>query len=815
MTLTAPADFSGMQLAPQHIAVLKTRGIVPGVAAARGVFTAEHRSQLGDLGFSSAQRITPALVLPLHNVAGERVNYAIRPDVPRIIKGRPAKYEPVAGSALTVDVPPAVKSDLRDRSLPLVITEGPLKADSAVSHGLLCIDIFGVWNFRGDVVAAWDSIPLKERTIFLCFDSDMMQKPAVHRALHRLRDLLKQWHADVWVVYLPPQADGSKTGLDDFLTQGHVAKEVFDLADAELRPLPPEVQAAEAVRDDRPPLDVGERDLAKVTPEAWRLVAEGNRPPRLFQHGSELMRLEPGEGYGPRLTPLRAAGVRYELARATYPFAVVKQGGESAPAAAVPPDHLIEDMLATPVRPVPTLDRIVEAPVFAADGSLQTEPGYHGASRTYYAPTEGLEIPDVPAQPSSDDVARARALLLDDLYVDFPFEAPAHRAHAVGLLLLPFARDFIAGSTPLHLIEAPDVGTGKTMLVDVALLPASGRHTAKLAHASSDEEQRKRITSQLLAGNAAICIDNVTGSVKSGALAAALTTTVWEDRLLGGNRLVCLPIRSIWAMTGNNPQLSTELARRSVPIRLNANEDEPWRRNPEGFRHSLPGWALEHRGELIWAALTLIQAWIAAGRPRMPGKRLASYESWSDVIGGILLVAGIPGFLDELDALYERADADKAVWRAVVESWHSQHGTDLVSTAELLTLAEATDGFEARGENLPAKRVSFGKQLRGQVGRVFGRYQVAMAGKRQGAQRWRLQVVDSGEGREGREGYSDDSGNANRCVRTPTSARDTQTISTTEQNTLTTPPTLTEEEQNRCDLEFLDEVLRNESDASR
>jgi hypothetical protein len=52
-----------------------------------------------------------------------------------------------------------------------------------------------------------------------------------------------------------------------------------------------------------------------------------------------------------------------------------------------------------------------------------------------------------------------------------------------------------------------------------------------------------------------------------------------------------------------------------VRIRIDAKRDMSWRR--AGFKHDPPiGWVRESRGLLVRAALILVQAWIAAGRPR-------------------------------------------------------------------------------------------------------------------------------------------------------------------------------------------------------
>src|SRR5262249_43665831 len=103
----------------------------------------------------------------------------------------------------------------------------------------------------------------------------------------------------------------------------------------------------------------------------------------------------------------------------------------------------------------------------------------------------------------------------------------------------------------------------------------------------------------------------------SAALASALTADTLEDRVLGRSAMVRLPVRCLWVATGNNPTMSNEMARRTIRIRLDAHVEKPWLRNSEGFRHpNLKEWVGEHRGELIWAVLTIVRAWLAAGQPK-------------------------------------------------------------------------------------------------------------------------------------------------------------------------------------------------------
>jgi hypothetical protein len=57
-----------------------------------------------------------------------------------------------------------------------------------------------------------------------------------------------------------------------------------------------------------------------------------------------------------------------------------------------PPDAVCQDMLASPHYPLPVVTRIVEAPVFAPDGSLVTDEGYHSRSLTYFDKASSLQL---------------------------------------------------------------------------------------------------------------------------------------------------------------------------------------------------------------------------------------------------------------------------------------------------------------------------------------------------------------------------------------------------------------------------------------
>ena len=265
-----PAGFGGA-LFDQHARLLAESAISPEVALERGYVSVDTKTRLEHAGFSSVQRRVPGLLIPVHGVSGEVVGHEYRPDTPRMTDaGRVLKYEKAAGSVNHLDVPPRVRDALRDPAVPLWITEGARKADSAVSAGLCCVGLAGVYGWRGTDAAGgkvalgdWEDVALNGREVVAAFDSDAMTKKPVYQALRRFATFLQTRGATVSYCILPPGDDG-KCGLDDYLAAGHGVEELHGLVVAEL----PSVNGAHSF----PP---GARATAQPLPvEAPRLASE-------------------------------------------------------------------------------------------------------------------------------------------------------------------------------------------------------------------------------------------------------------------------------------------------------------------------------------------------------------------------------------------------------------------------------------------------------------------------------------------------------------------------------------------------------------
>ena len=118
-------------------------------------------------------------------------------------------------------------------------------------------------------------------------------------------------------------------------------------------------------------------------------IQQFNDPPTLFRFGSVASRIEASDKGEPIIKPLKFDMLRHHLARAATWIEWTKAGDDLREKNTAPPKDIVADVQATPDQPLPVLSRVVQAPVYAPDGTLQTTPGYHAASQTYYAPAEG------------------------------------------------------------------------------------------------------------------------------------------------------------------------------------------------------------------------------------------------------------------------------------------------------------------------------------------------------------------------------------------------------------------------------------------
>lgn len=442
---------------------------------------------------------------------------------------------------------------------------------------------------------------------------------------------------------------------------------------------PSEANPAEAIpaggEVDLPSIQTNDRELRDVARDAMRAQAKAGD---VYVRGGGLVRVKMDEKAHASIETINVSALRGLLARSANFYVLRTRRNraddiEFVKTPVAPPIGVVNDILNLGEWPFLPLEGVTESPVIRADGSILDMPGYDSVTRLFYHPHTGFNLPPIADSPTQED-ARSALALLRSAVVDFPFaredgekndEPTASEDNTIGTIVTIVTRSMIQGPVPIAVFDAPQQGTGKTKLAVICVLVATGAESEVGPAPSDPEEWRKCISAQLATGKAAIIFDNVTKRLDDGNLAAVTTATIWEDRLLGTPRTIRLPQRAVWMVTGNNVRVGGDLVRRCYPIRLDAKMSRPWQR--ENFTHpNLEAWMKTHRGELVGAVLTMVRAWIVAGRPLPIGIKMGGYEEWLNTVGGIMQYAGATKFLTNLHFFYETADDDTPVWEAFI-----------------------------------------------------------------------------------------------------------------------------------------------------
>lgn len=501
-----------------------------------------------------------------------------------------------------------------------------------------------------------------------------------------------------------------------------------------------------------PEIIVNDRHLRDTTTDALDALYKANKPECIFRRSNALTRISLDEHGRPYTEALTESALRGCLTRAAnfLHCSESKKGGDRYTRVS-PPLDVVKDCLSLGNWQFPPLLGITEAPVIRPDGTVITEQGYDASTNLYYFPSPKLSMPPIPDKPTDSEVKAAIELVLEPVR-DFPFDGEASGANALAAMFTPILRPMIDGPVPLVIIDKPQAGTGASLLAEVVSLIATGRVAAMMTAQKDDEGWRKVITSLLIKGQLVVTIDNVEYDLFTPSLAAILTTTSYQDRVLGRSEMVILPNRTTWIATGNNIRLRGDLPRRCIWVRMDAKIARPWQRDVKRFKHPrLIEWVSTNRGVILAAILTIARAWVVAGMPEAQGlPNLGSYESYCRIVSGVLAHMGVKGFLANLDAMYDETDTETPQWEVFLQTWHDAIGDKALTTTELISYVNKKTDLRAALPDTIADTESWnyirrlGNALAKKKGvRFTNKLSVTKAGEKQRAACW--QVVNSEE----------------------------------------------------------------------
>lgn len=502
-----------------------------------------------------------------------------------------------------------------------------------------------------------------------------------------------------------------------------------------------------------PKIKVNKRQLRDIAHQALKALQDANNPPQLFVRDRRMVTTIPASGRNV-ICKVDENILKSRLTRSADFFKVYETKGEEIWIACLPCNDAIKDILA--LAPAewrfPPLQGVIETPCLRADGTIVQQAGYDPATKLLLLPAKGSGCWKIPEFPTGDDIQRAKQHI-EDIIGDFPFVDQASKANALAALLTPVNRAAIKGPVPLALIDATTQGTGKTLLCEIFSIIVSGREP-NLYSAPNDSEEFRRLLSGILSESTSLVIfDNVSIRLDSPELCRAITASSWGDRILKTNETFGLPVRCTWIANGNNLQLGGDMPRRCYWVRMDAKCARPFQRT--GFRHpNLKAFVSEYKDEVLLSLLTLSRAWHASNRPRPKVRPLGSFEDWTNTMGGILEHAGVSGFLDNSEELYQGADRETQQWEAFFVALNDTFQGKTFRVSDLAnTLSNSENGLREAVPDLIAEALDrpgflqrrLGTAFAERVGRRFGDSGVFIEklGLLHHAQLWRAVVPPS------------------------------------------------------------------------
>ncbi len=399
------------------------------------------------------------------------------------------------------------------------------------------------------------------------------------------------------------------------------------------------------------------------------------------------------------------------------------------------------------------LTAVTTAPTLRPDGSALDEPGHDSATGLMYVTTDAYPLA-VPSAPTVEQALDALAKLWHPIRL-FPFADEVAIGVTLAAMLAACLRPALP-TCPATGFDAPAAGTGKTLLAKCIGALATGGDVAVLPPTNEEDECRKRLFAALRGGSKVLLWDNVREPLGNSVIDSFLTSSLFADRVLGVSENVELPNRSLFLVSGNNLVLTGDTHRRILLARLDAQIEAPFKRE---FAFDPLTEVCNNRQALVVAALTVIRAYIAAGRPKVAKGRIASFELWDDLVRQPLCwlrermmesgrdLKDLPMFDDPADSIDHAASENPETSKlaALLNAWIATFGTTPTSPAQAITKAyeefgaqpvlfDALDEIAVQNSKLNVRIL--GRWLERHAGQLCTGLRLVLANKTNGLKRW-------------------------------------------------------------------------------
>jgi putative DNA primase/helicase len=197
-----------------------------------------------------------------------------------------------------------------------------------------------------------------------------------------------------------------------------------------------------------------------------------------------------------------------------------------------------------------------------------------------------------------------------------------------------------------------------------------------------EEEFEKRLASHLIDGDRYINIDNCEHPIGGEKLNSALTERWVSIRILGKNINSPRVLNTaLITANGNNLSIYGDVTRRALQIGLHSPVERP---ELETFEKEDPIIrAKRERPQLVSDALTVLRAFVVAGRPYESQAPLGSFEEWSGWVRDCLIWLGKADPCKTMERI-RKEDPKRRGLATVIREWDKVIKTDAVTVQQLI-----------------------------------------------------------------------------------------------------------------------------------
>lgn len=225
------------------------------------------------------------------------------------------------------------------------------------------------------------------------------------------------------------------------------------------------------------------------------------------------------------------------------------------------------------------------------------------------------------------------------VFGEFPMASNRSLAVQLAAFMAMYCRHILTAGVlrPGFLWLANKAGSGKSVMAKAVLYAVEGRASA--AKLKRGQELDKELEAFSRGRSPYIFFDNVYGELKSAAIDQLLTSRSSTGRAMGGHGIFDAENDALLMVTGNRIELNEDAARRFLVVDL-FEEGQPGDRV---ITHRLSDNVMScdvWRANALAALYAFVRHWWAEGMPRGPSS-MATYEEFSEVVGGIVAAAGL------------------------------------------------------------------------------------------------------------------------------------------------------------------------------